>query len=506
MGEVIRKLPVKYIVRFRCVNKSWYRFIGSSSFIKSTISNTNNLCLLCTHSDYYTLTDLSGEEENEFNCNINRLKHYDTPKLYGIKFNPYPFKQSAKVNGICNGLLCVSDSYLHRWSKIYLWNPVIRKAKKISIIPRAQLRESARDADLCFGYFHDDYKVIRIAPCCRGKMFRVGVYSLSTDAWKITYYDSAYDADTWKVTYGVSPYDPYDLLDIQPSNKFVGSVAYFVKYEHRLICYDLYREMIREVQFPDKFGSQLKPFSLEPCGESVALIGTSQGHLTKWVLRNCAATNTSTWEKIVIAKLETPGYLYPLGFTKHGKYLLRTDVYTCRKYLWDFEMSSQLKECTSYTWIKDVHVRAIDSLVGNLVLLDEEALDPYMETEPCSTQTIFELHKLPSLKVKKRTDMLDTTWNQMQGRRTDIEKPRKKGGKEMLDNTQNQLQGKGTKRRKEDAKMEKPRKKERKELLDKTHNVLQGTGAKRRMEETEMEKPRKKGRKETLYKTQSMLQ
>ncbi|KAK1405276.1 hypothetical protein POM88_004881 [Heracleum sosnowskyi] len=351
-----------------------------------------------------------------------------------------------------------------------------------------------------------------MAPCCGGKKFRVGVYSLSTDTWKVTYYDSAYATHTCKLTYSDSPCDAYLWLDIDVCNKLVGGVAYFVKYHRTLICFDLYREVIREVQFPDTFGSQVDAFSLLPCGESIALIGTSQEHFTKWVLRNCAATNTSTWEKIVILKLETERVLYPLGFTKHGKYLLK-NFYRGDNYLWDFEISSQLEECTSDTWIKDSWVRAIDSLVGNLVLLDEKTLDPFVETEPCSTQAIFELHKLPSLRVEKRTYMPDTTRKRMKGRRTNrkiertgTEKPRKKGGKEIMDNAQNQLQGRGTKKRKEDTKMEKPRKKERKEMLGKTQNVLQGMGAKRRMEETEMEKPRKKGRKEMLDKSQNALQ
>ncbi|KAK1405287.1 hypothetical protein POM88_004892 [Heracleum sosnowskyi] len=169
------------------------------------------------------------------------------------------------------------------------------------------------------------------------------------------------------------------------------------------------------------------------------------------------------------------------------------------------DLMLELEECTSGTWMKDIWIRAIDPLVGNLVLLDEKTLDPFLETEPCSTQTIFEFHKLPSLRVEKRTYMPDTTRKRMKGRRTNrriertgIEKPTKKGGKEIMDNAQNRLQGKGTKRRNEDTKMEKPRKKERKEMLGKTQNVLQAMGAKRRMEETEMEKPRKKGRKEML--------
>ena len=78
--EIIRKLPIKYILRCRSLNKSWYHFISTSSFIKSFISNTNNdSYLLCTHLEYYTLTDLSDKDEDEVPNVITRAKYYYTP-------------------------------------------------------------------------------------------------------------------------------------------------------------------------------------------------------------------------------------------------------------------------------------------------------------------------------------------------------------------------------------------------------------------------------------------
>lgn len=66
-------------------------------------------------------------------------------------------------------------------------------------------------------------------------MYRIGVYSLSTDCWKIIYFDSDYGT--------------FKLLS-DPSSKCVNGVAYFVKYKGRLVCFDLHNEKIREVNFP----------------------------------------------------------------------------------------------------------------------------------------------------------------------------------------------------------------------------------------------------------------
>lgn len=505
IAEVVRRLPVKDMLRFRCVNKSWYRFIATSCFIKSTISNTSNPYLLYTQPLFYTLQDLSQEElfddydENlDYNGNLPdnfRAKYYYTTNLFGV--NKKATDTYVKVYGICNGLLCVSEDKLFPTSRIYLWNPVIRKVKQIPMIAPAKASGPARDADLCFGYFCDDYKLVKIAPFDGN--YSVGVYSLTTDAWKIKYCPSNYA--TFRSSSNPS------------SNKFVNGVAYFVNFDGMLVCFDLHHDKIREVQFPNKFHPQSHSFSVEAWGESIALIEYSDQNqnLTKWVLRNCAARSTSTWEKKVSIKLEAD--MYPLGITQHGKYLLRDDVDLDTLYLWDFG-TSQPKECKSELGTQ--YLQAVDSLVGNLVLLDEKTLDPFVEKQPCSTQTMFVLYT--TLEQRNRWWLgidtgLDKRKKEIKEMKKEMEKKEKetKGRKEETEmentrDTRNILQGRGTKRRKEKTEMEKPRKKERKEILDTTQNRLQGMGVKRRMEETQMEKPRKKGRKVMLYETPSILQ
>ncbi|KAL8131421.1 hypothetical protein AgCh_007381 [Apium graveolens] len=290
-----------------------------------------------------------------------------------------------------------------------------------------------RYIDLCFGYFDDDYKVIRIAVFSGGKEYQVGVYSLSTNAWKITRCDS--NSTTYKSNYNTS------------SNRFVSGAAYFVNYDSKIICFDLHHERSREVQFPDKFDSSTRRrYSVEACGESIALVEIREYDLIMWVLRNCAASNSSIWERMVTIELETIP-TYPRGFTKHGKYLLSyydgEDRVT--NYLWDFG-TSRLEKCVSYKGTEDPG--GIDHLVGNLVLLDEKNLDPFMGTKPYySTQIIFVLDKLRSKRVK---DMADTTWNKMQRKGTKrrkedtVVKSRKRGRKIILgkrDTEQNKRRG-----------------------------------------------------------------
>lgn len=226
-----------------------------------------------------------------------------------------------KVYGSCNGLLCLSDTLLHRNNVIFSCNPIIRKVKKIPMIP-IEVHDSVEDeamenaelffgyyadeAELSFGYFDDDYKVIRIAEfCC---MYRVGVYSLSIDCWKFVYCES--DDGTFK-SYNIA------------SSKCVNGVAYFVKYEGRLVCLICTMRGLEKSNFQNVFFLNLGCLKLEAYGESIALVETTLEHLVKWKLKNCGATKTPTWEKKVIIEFPSGVYLHLTGFTIDGTYLLK---------------------------------------------------------------------------------------------------------------------------------------------------------------------------------------
>lgn len=196
-------------------------------------------------------------------------------------------------------------------------------------------------------------------------------------------------------------------------------------YSSGIVCFDLHDERIREVKFPEKFDPIWWPviysFTMEACGESIALMEISHdGHLVKWVLRNCGRNKSLTWEKESSIGLQTAAHnIDPIGFTYDGKYLVRNDARRAirnvtsfdRFYLCDLR-KSELKECTV-----PQDLRAIDYLVGNLVLLNEQSLDSFVELEAtCSTKTTFVLCKRRPPKKKDKEEILPKRQNKLQGR------------------------------------------------------------------------------------------
>lgn len=99
--DIFLRLEVKSLLRIRCVCKSWYRIICSSTFITATVSSKTNehkdVHTLYTHLDSYSLVRREGFH--------NDKKYYYIAEQFGINIRKH--NSGIKVYGSCNGLLCV---------------------------------------------------------------------------------------------------------------------------------------------------------------------------------------------------------------------------------------------------------------------------------------------------------------------------------------------------------------------------------------------------------------
>ncbi|MBA0629037.1 hypothetical protein Godav_023656 [Gossypium davidsonii] len=179
--EILMRLPVKSICRFKCVCKLWCLLISDPTFIKRHL----NLAII--------------DKDIEHQRQKLILRSSSTPSLYHVECDAmtsndvmavklhFPLIRSSfdkvKFIGSFNGLLCISLEP----ERLFLFNPATRELKVKRIpnldidINRSLDDRVSRPPIYGFGYDHsfDDYNVVKI-------MYEsiVYVYSLKTDTWR----------------------------------------------------------------------------------------------------------------------------------------------------------------------------------------------------------------------------------------------------------------------------------------------------------------------------------
>ncbi|XP_021860607.2 F-box protein At5g49610-like [Spinacia oleracea] len=184
--EILVRLPIKSLLRFKSVCKNWYSLFKNPSFTKSQFQFSTKLYLSSSHlvirSDD-TLFSL------HLDLNLNYIHDKNTKEIKR-KFVPMPtefFNTSVKnpfqCLGSCNGILCIQVSGT---KSIYLWNPTINEYR---VIPLPLSYFSG--GHLClsgFGYAAaiNDYKIVLVdehkSKLKKGKF--VYVYSSRCNKWK----------------------------------------------------------------------------------------------------------------------------------------------------------------------------------------------------------------------------------------------------------------------------------------------------------------------------------
>ncbi|PHT57845.1 hypothetical protein CQW23_00208 [Capsicum baccatum] len=159
VAEILSRLPVKSILKFRCVSKSWLALISSPEFIKMHVrisgKKEDTQHILICNNPYF------GDKSICKECPVRSLFYDSVAEVFDVNYPTGKAGDNRVIVGSCNGLV-----FLYHYSKYrVLWNPTTRMYKNL---PHFRYRRWGKFPIYGFGYgygndeLHDDYKVVGI--------------------------------------------------------------------------------------------------------------------------------------------------------------------------------------------------------------------------------------------------------------------------------------------------------------------------------------------------------
>ncbi|KAK9137228.1 hypothetical protein Sjap_007822 [Stephania japonica] len=297
---ILSRLPVKSLLRFRCVSKSWLELISDPDFIKTHLKQYNLInndikIMLKSDSIIYSLDIVDGN----------------------LVVDPHrALKETGEeILGSCNGLL-----YMFGFC-FWIWNPSTRERIKVPDSPDGPEESSREYCSISHGFGYDpiidDYKVVEVHSYDyddEAALSEARVYSFALNSWRV-----------------ITEF-PYACLDragtlANGALHWVAHRCNDVSESHLVISFDIRSEEFQEVQLP-----QFKDADGGVCLGVAALAGSpsilryGKSCLEVWVMKNDGVRETwAMFTSIGQPLYNPPTRLRPLCILKNGEILLDKD-------------------------------------------------------------------------------------------------------------------------------------------------------------------------------------
>ncbi|CAL0309167.1 unnamed protein product [Lupinus luteus] len=183
--NILKRLPVKSLVRFKCVSKDWLNLSNSPYFISLHLHHSTLLLLF----QRIPLSNNQSQSSSSSSCLIGQDLKVHNPEFFD-------FALTDKIIGSCDGLLCVKHTNNHMLS---ILNPATREIRQVPEI----LHDIKSFSYFGFGFspIVNDYKVVRISVSDEDRILdldnirvsldlddirvtRAEVYSLTSGSWR----------------------------------------------------------------------------------------------------------------------------------------------------------------------------------------------------------------------------------------------------------------------------------------------------------------------------------
>ncbi|KAI5428567.1 F-box/kelch-repeat protein At3g23880 [Lathyrus oleraceus] len=202
IGEIFSALPVKSILRFKCVSKYCDNLVSDPNFVKFHIKRSPTLnphFILKTDHTIKILCESPYGSDDEYDVDEGFIPYslgslIENPS-FAVEVDPYYMVKNYEYRliGSCNGLICfvgenLTSEYYEFWLR--LWNPATRtKSPKLGFSHLFHNRfGSVNDGYFKFNFGYDDstgtYKAVASRYNKRELRSNVRILSLGDDVWR----------------------------------------------------------------------------------------------------------------------------------------------------------------------------------------------------------------------------------------------------------------------------------------------------------------------------------
>ncbi|KAK4572191.1 hypothetical protein RGQ29_030567 [Quercus rubra] len=316
--EILVRLPVKSLLRFRCVCKSWYRYIATPNFINNNLlyCNDHNRGFFI-HMPKTTGSMVSFSRPHGQICTV--ASHHTFEAISELRI-PFTFQSGyPHFVGSCNGILCFSDYRSFEFKDVYLWNPSIRKFKKLPDTCLTHLF----NVSLGFGFDsqNNDYKVVRISQSTAKPMPPpdAEVYSLSSDSWKRVGLGISWRSNVVFHKFNSTLSFPFVSGNLHWMIEMIEGGGQERRFTSMILSFDVNSEKFKELPLPDDEGGCITKCLTSFKGK-LALIKFGYGVQPHSLLCSIWVMGDS-WNKIRVLPIENLTDF--IGFTNYGLLLVQ---------------------------------------------------------------------------------------------------------------------------------------------------------------------------------------
>ncbi|CAL0334631.1 unnamed protein product [Lupinus luteus] len=286
--EILSRVPVKSLIQFKCVCKSWKTLISNPEFAKKHFSTF--------HHHHHLLLSINDALNNLIVRFYSLSSIFETSPPISNQVS-YPLNTqncSDYMVGSCDGMLCFAVNI----SCALLWNPNIRVFKKLPPLEKYNI------FGFGFDQCSDSYKVVAILRSdCSGDggsayVTKVKIHNLGTDSWRrIKEYPSG--------------------IPMVLAAKLVTGTLNWLAYAPNLTSYaivslDLGKESCQELLQPDYGEVNVLSFSLGVLKNCLSIIvHYEEGFSDVWLMNDYG--KKESWTKFLCLPFLGSPHVFPHG-------------------------------------------------------------------------------------------------------------------------------------------------------------------------------------------------